>query len=159
MKGIQETLAAHPFLAGLDSALLTKIAKVAKASSFRPGQGILKEGGPATASFLLLAGRVALEIHSPGKGSRVIGSAGAGDVVGWSWIARNGRWHFDARAVDSVRAIELDGKALAKACEKDHDLGYELLKRFLVIVTARLEAVRLQLVDVYGRGEAELPWA
>jgi hypothetical protein len=34
-------------------------------------------------------------------------------------------------------------------CEEDHDLGYEVFRRFMQVVTERLEATRLQLLDVY----------
>jgi CRP/FNR family transcriptional regulator, cyclic AMP receptor protein len=57
---------------------------------------------------------------------------------------------FDARANDSVRAIALDGKCLRTKCEENHDLGYEVLKRFAQIMEQRLEATRLQLLDVYA---------
>ncbi|MGF6812946.1 hypothetical protein OKW30_008163 [Paraburkholderia sp. Clong3] len=36
-------------------------------------------------------------------------------------------------------------------CESDHDLGYALMKRFLPIFVKRLDATRLQLLDVYGK--------
>jgi CRP/FNR family cyclic AMP-dependent transcriptional regulator len=49
-----------------------------------------------------------------------------------------------------TRAIALDGKCLREKCEKDHDLGYEIMKRFAVIIAERLEATRLQLLDIYG---------
>jgi hypothetical protein len=32
----------------------------------------------------------------------------------------------------------------------DHELGYQLLTRFATLIQDRLEATRLQLVDVYG---------
>ena len=44
----------------------------------------------------------------------------------------------------------LDGKCLREKCEQNHDLGYELLKRFSQIIDSRLEATRFQLLDVYG---------
>jgi CRP/FNR family cyclic AMP-dependent transcriptional regulator len=43
-----------------------------------------------------------------------------------------------------------DGKCLRKKCEDDHDLGYEIFKRFLAVITERLESTRLQLLDLYG---------
>jgi len=39
---------------------------------------------------------------------------------------------------------------LRAKCEQNHDLGYELLKRFAQIMERRLEATRLQLLDVYS---------
>jgi hypothetical protein len=75
---------------------------------------------------------------------------GEGEILGWSWLIPPYNWHFDARAVELTRAIALDGKCLRNKCEQDHDLGYELLKRFAHIMEQRLQATRLQLLDVYG---------
>ena len=61
-----------------------------------------------------------------------------------------GIWSFSARAVELTRAIALDGKCLRAKCEENHDLGYELLKRFARILERHLEATRLQLLDVYS---------
>ncbi|MDD2653693.1 MAG: hypothetical protein PHI86_01115 [Candidatus Omnitrophica bacterium] len=46
--------------------------------------------------------------------------------------------------------MALDGKCLREKCEKNSDLGYELLKRLVKIFTERLEAARLQLANVYN---------
>jgi hypothetical protein len=47
----------------------------------------------------------------------------------------------------------MDGECLRRKCEHDHDLGYELLKRFAEVITQRLQATRLQLLDVYSTKE------
>jgi len=60
------------------------------------------------------------------------------------------RWGFDAKALDMVRAIALDATCLRGKCEADHDLGYEMMKRFMPVLVHRLQATRLQLLDVYG---------
>ena len=52
---------------------------------------------------------------------------------------------------EPVRAITLDGKCLRGKCEEDHDLGYQLLRRFGHLMEQRLHATRLQLLDVYGK--------
>jgi CRP/FNR family cyclic AMP-dependent transcriptional regulator len=51
--------------------------------------------------------------------------------------------------MELTRAIALDGKCLRAKCEADHDLGYELLKRFAYMVEQRLDATRLQLLNIY----------
>jgi hypothetical protein len=51
--------------------------------------------------------------------------------------------------VEPVRAITFDGNCLRNKCEADHDLGYELLKRFLQEIDRNLARVQLQLLDVY----------
>jgi CRP/FNR family cyclic AMP-dependent transcriptional regulator len=59
------------------------------------------------------------------------------------------RWQFDAYALEPVRAIALDGECLRTKAEKDHGLGYELLKRISRVMAERLHATRLQLLNVY----------
>ena len=54
------------------------------------------------------------------------------------------------RARPTTRAIALDGRCLRGKCEADPELGYELMKRFCGSSSQRLEATRLQLLDVYG---------
>jgi CRP-like cAMP-binding protein len=51
-------------------------------------------------------------------------------------------------AVADVRAVALDGECLRSKCEKDHDFGYEMLKRLASVMERRLEATRRQLVDL-----------
>jgi hypothetical protein len=43
----------------------------------------------------------------------------------------------------------MDGQCLREKAEHDHDLGYELLKRFSRVSESRLETMRKQLVSVY----------
>ena len=69
-----------------------------------------------------------------------------------SWLIPPYHWHFDAKAVELTRAIALDGRCLRAKCEQDHDLGYELLKRFSTIIEERLQATRMQMLDLYSVG-------
>jgi len=91
-----------------------------------------------------------LEARAPQRKPIIISTLDVGDVLGWSWLLEPFRWRFDARAVDEVRAIALDGKCLRTKCEENHDMGYEVLKRFAGIIEQRLDATRLQLLDVYA---------
>ena len=61
-------------------------------------------------------------------------------MVGWSWLFPPYRWHFDARALDMVRAVAFDGACLRGKCDDDHTLGYELLGRFAPVMLERLQA-------------------
>jgi hypothetical protein len=39
-------------------------------------------------------------------------------------------WHFNARTLKPTRALVFDANCLRAKCEGDHQLGYEMLKRF-----------------------------
>jgi CRP-like cAMP-binding protein len=119
---------------------------------FNAGETIFREGEDADKFYLIRQGKVALETAVPQRGSVIIQTLGEGEVLGWSWLVAPYRWRFDARATELTRAIALDGKCLRGRSEEDHDLGYELMKRAAQIMEQRLQAARLQLLDVYGSG-------
>lgn len=140
----------HPFLKDLAEKHVHQVVSCAKNVRFEQGDYLCREGQEATVFYLIREGRAALEIYSPEKGAIRIQTMEAGDVIGWSWLIAPYRWHFDVRAIEPVRAFEFDGKCLRGKCEEDHDLGYELMKRFAQLIEQRLQAARLQLLDIYG---------
>ena len=78
---------------------------------------------------------------------------GVGEIVGASWLVPPYRWRFDARALELTRAIGIDARCLREKFEADHNLGYEMMKRFLPVVMQQLDETRLQILDVYGKRE------
>lgn len=152
MENLQRILAEHPFFEGMDAAHIALLVGCASNVAFKADEYIFREGGPADTFYIVRHGRVMLETFAPQKGPVMIQTLKEDDILGWSWLIPPYRWHFDARADGQVRAIALDGKCLREKCETDHDLGYELMKRFTVVISQRLDATRLQLLDIYGNG-------
>lgn len=135
---------------GLDPSFLALAVGCAANVRVQPNDYIIREGEEANQFFLIREGRVALEIHAPPRKPLVIETLGPGDIIGWSWLVPPHIWKFNARASTSTRLIALDAKCLRTKCEANHELGYEILKRFSPIIERRLEATRLQLQDVYA---------
>jgi CRP/FNR family transcriptional regulator, cyclic AMP receptor protein len=154
MRTIDELIAENHVFRGLQSAQLEFIAGCARNTHFDAGQLLLREGDPADTFFLIRKGTVALEIHAPGRGPLLIETLTDGDVVGWSWLFAPYRWQMDGRAVEPCSLVAFDGACLRGKCEEDHELGYQLMQRFAANVIDRLQATRLQLLDVYGRAGA-----
>ena len=153
MENLEGVLRDHPFLEGLEERHLKLLVGCASNVAFKEGEFIIREGQPADVFYFVRHGRVLIETHVPHEGTLIIRSREAGEVLGWSWLVPPYKWHFDARAVELTRAIALDGKCLREKCETDHDLGYEIMKRFALVIAERLEATRLQLMDIYGSKE------
>ncbi|MBI4597638.1 MAG: cyclic nucleotide-binding domain-containing protein [Candidatus Omnitrophica bacterium] len=142
-------LAAHPFFKELDQAYLHLLAGCASNVVFQPGQYLFREGDQANRFFAIRQGKVALEIAVPGRVAITIETLDDGDVLGWSWIVPPHTKQFDARAVELTRALAFDATCLRGKCEHDPKLGFELMKRFTQLLGQRLQATRLQLLDVY----------
>jgi CRP-like cAMP-binding protein len=77
-----------------------------------------------------------------------------GDAIGWSSLTPGHRTHFQARALSAVDTVAFPGDRLRSACERDPAMGYALMKQLLELVTERLDAARMQLVDIYGKPES-----
>jgi CRP/FNR family cyclic AMP-dependent transcriptional regulator len=149
METLKGILAEHPFFRGLEQHYLDLLVGCASNVRFDAGQFVLRENEEANQFFLIRQGKVSVEIFAPGRGPITILTLGEGEVLGWSWLVPPYQWKFDARAIELTRAFALDGKCLREKSEHDHDLGYELLKRFVLIVEERLTATRFQLLNVY----------
>jgi CRP-like cAMP-binding protein len=86
---ILRALARHPFFAGFTGEDLDKLAGCVEGiASFDADAVIFHAGGKATLCYLMQEGEVALEVHSPGSGSRIIQTVARGEVLGWSWRGR-----------------------------------------------------------------------
>jgi CRP/FNR family cyclic AMP-dependent transcriptional regulator len=149
METLERVLGEHPFFKGLEKPYLELLAECASRVRFNAGEVIFRESEPSSLFYLIRHGKVAVETFSPNRGSIIIQTLGEGEVLGWSWLVAPYRRRFDARAVELTRAIALDGECVRGKCETDPHLGYELMKRVAQLMDQRLQATRLQLLDVY----------
>jgi CRP/FNR family cyclic AMP-dependent transcriptional regulator len=148
MKTLSELIAEVPIFVGLSEQHRELIAGCGQNVIFPRGDYVFHEGEPANAFYAIRSGDVALELGTPD--SLVIETLHAGDVLGWSWLFPPFRVRYDARVTADVHAIAFDGACLREKCDADHDLGYELMRRFAQIITDRLQSTRIRLLDVYG---------
>lgn len=148
-RGLDTVIGRLPFFQGLKEEHIALLAGCARNVRFDEGEFLFRERSQANDFYVLREGRVAIEIASPEAGAHVIQTLQPGAVVGWSWLIPPHVWQFDGKAVTPVVALALDGVCLRGKCEADHDLGYELMKRFATTMVERLAATRLQLLDLY----------
>ena len=144
MKTTTSKIADHPFLTSFSHEHLEQILEKAAEVQFEPGEIIFNENDPANRFYLLEYGKVALETHVPRDGMVTVQTLEGGDVLGWSWLFPPFVWHFQARAIEPTNAIVIDGAHLLVLCEKNHELGYELMKRMAQVLIRRLQAARRQ---------------
>lgn len=153
IRSLDHILSEHSFFAGMPQPYCTLVSGCARNVRFESGQYLFHEGDAADEFYLIRHGRVALELHGPGQAPVTFQTLAEGEIVGVSWLIPPYRWTYDAHALSLIRAIGIDATCLRQKCEADHDLGYDMMKRFLPVLIQRLQATRLQILDVYGRRE------
>ena len=146
-QSVAEALRGLPFVEEMEPHHVTKLATMAKEVGFEKDQIIFREGDTSKQFYIVLSGKVALEIRTQRGASRLM-TVEDGRELGWSFLLSKTGRHFRARALEQVRALVFDGVALQRACEEDPVFGYRLTKRVLRVVSDRLEATRLRLLDI-----------
>jgi CRP/FNR family transcriptional regulator, cyclic AMP receptor protein len=138
------------FTHGLDPGQLDRLAQIATPVQWGAGTIVFREGDRDSLLYVVEDGRIAIEITVPGRGRVTILTVGPGEVFGWSSLFHQGPKTASARAIEPAKAFALDASRLRELCDADSRLGYALTRRLLDVVSERLKATRMQLLDIYG---------
>jgi len=149
---IHAYIAQNPFFENLPEPYLTLIASHASLRTYTTQQRVFQQDATADEFFVVRDGKVALEVPAISGKPLNLQTVGAGQLLGWSWLIPPYRWLFDARALEPSTLVVVDGKKLRAACDDDPRLGYDLLRRFAVLMGARLSAARLAAVKAHHGG-------
>lgn len=148
-KSALQQLEAHPFVADFRPEHRSRLASMAKEVHFAPNEVIFREGDDYSVMYLLVEGMVALELEVPDHVLRVQ-TLYAGDVFDWSAVLRHTAKHFQARALDRVSALAIEGEELLASFQTDPEFGIAFMLRLMAVVSERLRATRVQLLDMYS---------
>jgi len=148
MKDLQTIITSHPLFQDMKPQHQAMLGSGAKEAEFKAGELLFRQGEPANQLHLILSGNVSLEAHEPGGGTVPVQTLGPGDLLGWSWLFPPFIWNFQARAIERTEVIVLSGGHLLSSADRDHEFGYELMKRVAQVVIKRLQSARKQLLDL-----------
>jgi CRP-like cAMP-binding protein len=137
------------FTQGFDQAQIARLAEIATEVRWNTGEMVYREGDPGSPLYVVEDGRVALELTVPGRAAVTILSVGPGEMFGWSSLFYQRPKTSAARAVVPTRAVALDAARLRALCDADPVFGYAILRRILQVVSERLKATRMQLLDMF----------
>jgi CRP/FNR family transcriptional regulator, cyclic AMP receptor protein len=153
-QNLLQILQKHPFVAEFQPEHTARLASLAEQVHFDAGQVIFHEGDDYSVLYLLGEGMVALELEAPGRVMRVQ-TLYAGDVFDWSALLPHAGKHFQARALSPVTALAFEGGQLLASFKSDPAFGLAFMLRLMGVVSERLRAARVQLLDMYA-SEARL---
>lgn len=147
---LKSTLSQLEFTSPLPADVQDQIVGCSQEQVCPAGQVIFREGDENHKLYLIASGRVALDMHVPGRGLVRILSLGPGDMLAWSALLGNGRMTATATALEDTRLIASGAQCLRTVCDADRSVGYELMRQMAVALSRRLLATRLQLLDLFG---------
>lgn len=149
---IHDLIASHCFTRALPREYVERIVEHATVRAYPDGAVLFDEGASADEFHLVVDGRVAVEMYSPGRGTQIVDTVDPCETVGWSWLVPPYRWFFTARAMTDTTVVTVDAVALRALADHDPAFGYALLQQVAGVMLERMHAARVQLVDLYGTG-------
>jgi CRP/FNR family transcriptional regulator, cyclic AMP receptor protein len=140
-----------PWFRDLKDEHLRKIADISHLRRFKSGEVFFREGDKEDFLYVVVEGRVALDMFVPPRGKTRFYSVEPWDTFGWSSVTPviHQRTAGAVAVMDGV-AVATNSEELRKVCEEDHDLGYFVMRRLANVVASRLMVTRLQLLDMFA---------
>lgn len=140
-----------PWFQSLKPEHIEKISSISHLRHFKAGEVFFREGDKQDYLYVVLDGRVALDMFVPLRGRMRFYTAEKWDMFGWSSVTPTVHQRTaGAVAVVDGSAIGTDADKLRELCESDHDLGYLIMLRLANVVASRLMVTRLQLLDMFA---------
>ena len=141
-----------PWFHELNPKHLNQLASIAQLRHIKDVEIIFREGDKEDNFYVVLEGRVALDIFVPHRGKVRFYTAEPWEVFGWSSVTPTVRQRTaGAMAVLDSFVVGLDAEKLRQLCDADHDLGYLVMRRLANIIAGRLMVTRLQLLDMFAQ--------
>ena len=162
-------LSGFKFFSDVDAKALEMIAQKGAILEFKPSELIFHFDAPAEHFYGLLTGEVQLSLVFKDKilkteieyeeaiqarmvdeeKSIVVDTVRPGQVFGWASLVGPGRRTVAARCTEPSRVIAFKAAELREMFEKDHTLGYLLMKRMGDMISKRLKKRTDKLIETW----------
>jgi CRP/FNR family transcriptional regulator, cyclic AMP receptor protein len=153
---VTDELKKIPWFRELSPDHIRKIAEITSLRKVHAGDVLFREGDREEFVYIVIEGRVALDMFVPHRGKVRFYAAEQWEVFGWSSVTPN----IHQRTAGAVAVVDgmvacVDAEELRQICDQDHDLGYLVMRRLANVVAARLLVTRLQLLDMFAKPETK----
>ncbi len=122
---------------------LNRIVPLCSLETYREGELIFKQGSRLDHLYILVQGSLAIVRSSkepgPGEaGGAIVEVLAPGRLCGWSSLVQPHVATASARALVESQALTVDGSVLNSVLDKNHPLGYALLRQLVVLLGRRV---------------------
>jgi CRP-like cAMP-binding protein len=144
---VREALRRSGVFQGLDDKDLAKIEALCEKKEFPDAALILQEDQKGGQVFILLSGRVNIEVRSPfdQKASQPIATLRSGELFGEVSLVDGFLRSANARAAEKCEVLSMDDGKLRALMDGDPALGYKVMKNLSRILAARIRDTNMKL--------------
>ncbi len=131
-----------PIFNDLDPGVVEKIVSMGTRESISARGIIFEESSPTKELYIILSGRVRVEIDSVDRGEPIeLAVLRKGEAFGEIAFIEGGRRTARTRAVDDVRLLKIDRDRLLAFFEADPKAGYIFMRNLARLLARRIEDI------------------
>jgi CRP-like cAMP-binding protein len=145
-----EYLSAHEFFSEFSDDLLKFLCECSSRHEIKKGQILFRQGENADKFYVVRTGLISLQMPAILGPTLEIQSLDKDQILGWSWLISPYKWNFQTRAEEDSELLQFDGVAILARCEQEPAFGYELLKKFAVLMSVGLNAARQKMMEEWN---------
>lgn len=148
---VNEAVASIPWFQKLHPSCIEKLTEIASLGEIKEGERLFSEGDSPDYLYVLLSGRLAVELHIPARGRVRLETIDTHEIFGWSGVTERARQRTATTvAVKDSRFLRFPSKKLMGLIDKDPQLGYCVFNRVANTIADRLQVTRFQLLDIFA---------
>ena len=134
-------LAEAPFFSDLSDAQRGAVLALSRLRECDGGHHLYRIGEPAETFYVLARGIVRLTIGLDQRNASAGDILHRGQVFGWAALTPSANRRIaTAVCLTPASVLAIDGPGLVQLMDRDHTLGYHLLRRLILLVTGTLTA-------------------
>lgn len=137
---------------GLSPEQLARLEALAKPVQFEAGQVLLEEDERGKRFFLLLGGRVDIELRPPfeGRDPQRLATIKPGEVLGELALVDGFLRSATGRASEAVEALEFENQAVEALMDEDPAIGYRIMRNLAGQLAQRIRSTNMKLRNALG---------
>ena len=138
-------------LDNLTEPMLEKLRAITQLNLFGEGHVIFEAGQEADSFYMLLKGKVILEVEASEVIMISLDAVKPGYSFGWSALLPGSRYHSYAICVDPCETMVVPGGRLLELLGEDNSIGYRFMQRAATILKSREERRTEQFLQVMSK--------
>jgi CRP-like cAMP-binding protein len=149
-QSITEYLSAHEFFSEFSDDDLKFLCECSSTREIKKRQILFLQGEHADKFYVVRSGRISIQMPAIMGPTLEIQAVDEDQVLGWSWLISPYQWNFQTKAEEDSELLQFDGAAILARCEQDPKLGFELVKKFAVLMSVGLNAARQKMMNEWN---------
>ena len=144
-----EILRRYPYFASIDDAILRQLAMIAEEKQHIPsGTQLFAEGEAASRLSIIVCGEVNIQYLLGNGEMRTVDTLVGGDLLGFSALIEPYKYTGFGATTQETDLVLIDAPKLRELCNRNPQLGYQLMLQVARLLAHRLEGARVQLAAV-----------